>query len=121
MTGKIGWTVRRVLAFALVIVISGTSIIGYITLSLIANDPPPDLASPGWVVVVQPASESQADAVTLSAWATGSDNYDVNYNVSVCGPQPSYSANLIMSGNRTVTAYWCHALIPRPMRVNLCP
>jgi hypothetical protein len=90
-------TLLRRVATALVVLLTGVSIAGYIVLSLLVNSPPPPIGSGGWAAVVQPVSESQADTVTIqaqTAWTLG--NF-ITYTIWACGPRP-YHAEFLMSG-----------------------
>jgi hypothetical protein len=89
---------RRAIALV-AITVSSISIIGYIILSLGVNTlpsvPNPELLP--FAAVIQPASESQADQVSLQARAAQSHNGEVLYILSACGTHP-YHAELILSG-----------------------
>jgi hypothetical protein len=89
---------RRAIALGAVTV-SSISIIGYITLSLGVNTlpsvPNPELLP--FAAVIQSASESQADQVSLQARAAESHNGEILYTLSACGTHPYY-AELILNG-----------------------
>jgi hypothetical protein len=93
----------RRLTLLLVIAISGISIASYVSLSITLNGLPSNGSFPGWVALIQPASESQADKVQLQV-DSGADGNEpvVTYTVSACGPS-SYSADLLLGDNAQLT------------------
>jgi hypothetical protein len=100
MSGQLGKRRWRLLASLFVVGISGVSIAGYAALSITLNGVPKNATFPGWVALIQPASESQKDKVELqvdSIDASSPDPY-VTYTVSACGPY-NYSADLLLNGD----------------------
>jgi hypothetical protein len=93
--------VRRI-ATVVTVAMTVISIAGYVVLSLLANNAPPELGSDfasgsefynttAWAQVIQPATESQADTITLTAdLSTFGDT--AMFFVSVCGPSPTTKA-----------------------------
>ena len=91
------WTKLRRITMGVALAITAISIAGYVVLSLLANNPSPTMESGslGWAALIQPATESQADTVTLQASFSGNNRF--TYTVHACGPDP-YHGRLIMSG-----------------------
>ena len=89
--GKHNW---RVIVLILAVVISGSFVVGYVLVSLTVNSPAPEQQNAGWVALIQPASEPQADQVSLEM-ITGHGT--VAILASACGPRP-YKGELLLSG-----------------------
>jgi hypothetical protein len=90
--GKRKW---RSIALMLALMISATFVAGYILLSLTVNSPSPaQNPGRGWAALIQPASESQADQVSLQVLVGGGGRAMIN--VSACGPRP-YNGELLLS------------------------
>lgn len=106
---------RKTLAPLFVVAVSGLSIAGYIALTItLYGQPSPSQSFPGWIALIQPASESPQDKVQLQVATSneGSSNPFVIYTVSACGPQHPYSADLLLEGGAELSAIAPQSVIP---------
>jgi hypothetical protein len=96
----------KTLGLMFVVAVSSISIAGYVALSItLDGQPSPSQSFPGWIALIQPASESLQDKVQLRVVTSneGSSNPFVTYTVSACGPHP-YSADLLLTGGAELSA-----------------
>lgn len=85
----------------LFLIVGMGSVIAYVLLAMTINAEPSSTPFPGWVTVIQPVRESEADRIALSIISFW-DDPSIDYSVTVCGRQP-FTGQLIIGGKAKLT------------------
>ena len=86
----------RLFALGFVGAISLGSVIASVVIGFTINGQPPFRPFPGWVTVLQPASQPAGDVIGLkSSIADPSDPTSVEYDVMACGSHPYHGILVI--------------------------